>query len=88
MMYVYYVYETVERKREEIGFSCKRYKINHLIGEYDDVVAAKKHPNFEKEKEFADGFYMITPVKQEEKELLPPKTEPKPKAKVDKKKKK
>ena len=31
---------------------------------------------------------MITPNKLEEKELLPPKTEPKPKPKVDKKKKK
>lgn len=85
MMYVYYIYETVERKREEIGFSCKRYKVNHLIGEYEDAAAAKKHPNFEKEKEYPDGYYMITPNKLEERELLPPKAEPK---KVDKKKKK
>ena len=39
-----------------------------------------------KEKEFPDGFYMISSNKLEEKELLPPKTEPK--KKVDKKKKK
>jgi hypothetical protein len=86
MTYVYYINETIERKREDVGFSCKRYKVNQLVGEYEDTVAAKKHPNSDKEKEFPDGFYMITPNKLEEKELLPPKTPPKPK--VDKKKKK
>lgn len=86
MMYAYYIYETIERKREKIGFSCKRYKVNQLVGEYEDATAAKKHPNSDKEKEFPDGFYMISSNKLEEKELLPPKTEPK--KKVDKKKKK
>jgi len=88
MTYVYYVYEMIERKREDVGFSCKRYKVNQLVGEYEDTVAAKKHPVSDKEKDFPDGVYMITPNKLEEKELLPPKTEPKPKPKVDKKKKK
>lgn len=86
MTYVYYVYEMIERKREDVGFSCKRYKVNQLVGEYEDTAAAKKHPASDKEKDFPDGFYMITPNKLEEKELLPPKTPPKPK--VDKKKKK
>jgi hypothetical protein len=85
MINVYYVYETVERKRESVGFSCKRYKINQKIGEYVDTDAAKKHPNSDKEKEFPDGMYMITPEMLEEKIELPPKTPPK---KVDKKKKK
>ena len=88
MTYVYYVYEMIERKREDVGFSCKRYKVNQLVGEYEDTAAAKKHPVSDKEKDFPDGVYMITPNKLEEKELLPPKTEPKPKPKVDKKKKK
>ena len=34
MMCVYYIYETIERKREDVGFSCNRYKVNQLIGEY------------------------------------------------------
>lgn len=86
MTYVYYIYETIERKREDVGFSCKRYKVNQLVGEYEDIDAAKKHQASDKEKDFPDGVYMITPNKLEEKELLPPKTPPK--SKVDKKKKK
>lgn len=66
MINVYFVYEITERKREKIGFSCKRYKINHLIGEYEDVDSAKKHPAFEKENEITNGYYLITPTKQEE----------------------
>lgn len=88
MVYAYYIYETIERKRENVGFSCKRYKVNQFLGEYEDAASAKKHPNSDKEKEFPDGFYMVTSNKLEEKELLPPKTPPKPKPKVDKKKKK
>lgn len=85
MINVYYVFEMVERKRESTGFSCKRYKVNQFIGEYEDSQKAKLHPNSDKEKEYPDGFYVITPNKLEEKELLPPKTPPK---KIDKKKKK
>lgn len=82
MINVYYVYETVERKRENKGFSCKRYRINHKMGEYSTAEEAKKFPLFENETD--DGYYLTTEKVLEEKILLPPKTPPV----IDKKKKK
>lgn len=86
MVNAYYVYEMIERKRESVGFSCKRYKVNQFLGEYEDSQKAKFHPTSEMEKEYPDGFYLITPEKLEERVELPPKNPPAPK--LDKKKKK
>lgn len=86
MFNVYYTYEFVERKKEKKGFSCQRYLINDLIGTYETIEEAKKHPSFEKEKEFDKGNYIITKEELIEKIELPPK-KIKPKEKTKKKKK-
>ena len=84
MINVYYVYEKVERTREKVGFSCKRYEVREFIGEYPDVEAAKKHSSTLTEKEYPGGAYLITPNKVEELKELPPRvTKP-----IDKKTKK
>lgn len=83
MINVYYRFKKTERTKEKVGFSCKTYFFNKLVGSYATADEAKKeHPPFEDEAMYPDGAYIITGQELPEKEEVvkqPKKEEPKKK---------
>lgn len=68
-MNVYYSYDFVERTKIWKGFDCKKYIINKLVGKYNSLEDAKKHPSVVEEKQFPKGNYIFTDKELEERIL-------------------